>query len=194
MHVCDTWSFSAISRVVLLYNELYDPNRLLLWLARHQFQLDDQNVFRLWVKNHQNEICQINFNTVVLLRLRRHKQHITFCEFAMSFSLCENKKAKYDDNVPFDFSIFQRTPNENYATDQKTFFIDDSWIANYQITKCVLHLDYASKPKNSIEAIYEWNPQLLSCQPNIWKNYFLAWEFILIFTYLSYSSEFYLYK
>ena len=28
-------------------------------------------------------------------------------------------------------------------------------IANYQITKCVLHLDYASKPKNSTEAIYE---------------------------------------
>ena len=35
------------------------------------------------------------------------------------------------------------------------FLLIDSWIANYQITKCVLHLDYASKPKNSTEAIYE---------------------------------------
>ena len=60
-------------------------------------------------------------------------------------------------------------PNENYATDQKTFLLIDSWIANYQITKCVLHLDYVSKPKNSTEAIYEWNPQLLTCQPNIWN-------------------------
>ena len=44
----------------------------------------------------------------------------------MRFSLCENKKAKYDDNVPFDFPFFnerQTTQNyENYATDQKTFF------------------------------------------------------------------------
>ena len=56
-------------------------------------------------------------------------------------------------------------PNENY-TIKKLFLLIDSWIANYQITKCVLHLDYASKPKNSTEAIYEWNPQLLSCQPN----------------------------
>ena len=38
----------------------------------------------------------------------------------MRFSLCENKKAKYDDNVPFDFPFF----NEYYATDQKTFFTD----------------------------------------------------------------------
>ena len=37
-----------------------------------------------------------------------------------AFFLCENKKAKYDDNVPFDFPFF----NENYATDQKTFFTD----------------------------------------------------------------------
>ena len=49
---------------------------------------------------------------------------------------------------------------------KKLFLPIDSWIVNYQITKCVLHLDYASKPKNSTEAIYEWNPQLLSCQPN----------------------------
>ena len=64
--------------------------------------------------------------------------------------------------------IFHFSTNENYATDQKTFFTIDSWTANYQITKCVLHLNYA-KPKNSTEAIYEWNPQLLSCQPNIYE-------------------------
>ena len=82
----------------------------------------------------------------------------------MRFSLCENKKAKYDDNVPFDFPFF----NENYATDQKTFFSD--WQLNCQLSNNkILHLDYASKPKNSTEAIYEWNPQLLSCQPNILK-------------------------
>ena len=157
MHVCDKHEVSLQS------HELYcdDPNRLLLWLGRRQLQLDDQRVFHLWVKNHQNEICQTNFDTAVLLRLRRHKQRITFCELAMRFPLCEDKKAK----CSFWFSIFQRTPNENYATDQKTFFTD--WIANYQITKCVLHLDYASKPKNLTETIYEWNPQLLSRQPNI---------------------------
>ena len=45
-------------------HELYrdDPNRLLLRLGRHQFQLDDQSVFRLRVKNHQNEICRTNFD------------------------------------------------------------------------------------------------------------------------------------
>ena len=126
MHVCDTWSFSAISRVVLWRSES------IIALIRSSSISTGWPVFRLWMKNHQNEICQINFDTVVLLRLRRHKQHITFCEFAMSFSLCENKKAKYDDNVPFDFSIFQRTPNENYATDQKTFFID--WQLNCQLS------------------------------------------------------------
>ena len=54
---------------------------------------------------------------------------------------------------------------------KKLFLPIDSWIANYQITKCVLHLDYASKPKNWTETIYEWNPQLLSCQPNTkWRG------------------------
>ena len=49
---------------------------------------------------------------------------------------------------------------------QNIFLPIDNCIANHQITKCVLHLDYASQPKNSTEAIYGWNPQLLSCQPN----------------------------
>ena len=52
---------------------------------------------------------------------------------------------------------------------KKLFLLIDSWIANYHITKCVL-LDYASKPKNSTETIYDWNPQLLSCQLNIWEK------------------------
>ena len=34
-----------------------DSNRLLLRLGRRQLRLDDQSVFRLRVKNHQNEIC-----------------------------------------------------------------------------------------------------------------------------------------
>ena len=44
-----------------------------------------------------------------------------------------------------------------------------------------MHLDYASKPKNSTEAIYEGNPQLLSCQPNIYmfKRIFQEEERIL---------------
>ena len=45
-----------------------------------------------------------------------------------AFFLCENKKAKYDDNVPFDFPFF----NENYATDQKIFFTD--WQLNCQLS------------------------------------------------------------
>ena len=85
----------------------------------------------------------------------------------MRFSLCENKKAKYDDNVPFDFPFFNERQTKTTQPIKKLFLLIDSWIANYQITKFVLHLDYASKPKNSTEAIYEWNPQLLSCQPNI---------------------------
>ena len=88
----------------------------------------------------------------------------------MRFSFCENKKAKYDDNVPFDFPFFNERQTKTTQPIKKLFLLIDSWIANYQITKCVLHLDYASKPKNSIEAIYEWNPQLLSCQPNITIN------------------------
>ena len=47
----------------------------------------------------------------------------------------------------------------------KNFFY---WLtAELPTIKCVLHLDYASK--NSTEA-YEWNPQLLNCQPNIWEK------------------------
>ena len=159
----------VIHEASLQSHELYcdDPNRLLLWLGHHQLQLDDQSVIRLWVKNHQNEICQTNFDTAVLLRFRRHKQHITFCELAMCFSLCENKKAKYDDNVPFDFLFFNERQTKTTQPIKKLFLLIDSWIANYQITKCVLHLNYSSKPKNSTEAIYEWNPQLLSCQRNI---------------------------
>ena len=84
----------------------------------------------------------------------------------MRFSLCENKKAKYDDNVPFDFPFFNEHQMKTMQPIEKLFLLIDSWIANYQTTKCVLHLDYARKPKNSTEAIYEWNPQLLSCQPN----------------------------
>ena len=165
----------VIHEASLQSHELYcdDPNRLLLWLGRHQFQLDDQSVFRLWVKNYQNEICQTNFDTAVLLRLRRHKQHITFCELAMLFSLCENKKQNM--TIMF-FLIFHFSTNAKLRKTTKTtqpikklFLSIDNWIANYRITKCVLHFDYASKPKNSIEAIYEWNPQLLSCQPNTSK-------------------------
>ena len=85
----------------------------------------------------------------------------------MRFSLYENKKAKYDDNVPFDFLFFNERQTKTTQPIKKLFLLIDRWIANYQITKYVLHLDYASKPKNSTEAIYEWNPQLLSCQPNI---------------------------
>ena len=160
MHVCDTWSFSAISRVVLRRSE-----SIIASIRSSSTSTGRQSVFRLWVKNHQNQICQTNFDTAVLLRLLRHKQRITFCELAMRFFLCENKKAKYDDNVPFDFPFFNA--KRKLRNRSKNFFY---WIANYQITKCVLHLDYASKPKNSTEAIYEWNPQLLSCQPNISPN------------------------
>ena len=82
---------------------------------------------------------------------------------------------------------------------KKLFLLIDSWIANYQVTKCVLHLDYASKPKNSTEAIYEWNPQLLSCQPNISNRTFysifsnISLNLLLIFIYRD-SYFFYLFK
>ena len=169
MHVRDTRSFSAISRVVLW--RIRDPNRLLLRLGRHQLQLDDQSVFRLWVKNHQNEICQTNFDTAVLLRLRRLKTARNFLWACDAFFLCENKKAKYDDNVPFDFPFFNERQTKTTQPIKKLFLPIDSRIANYQITKCVLHLDYASKPKNSTESIYKWSPQLLSCQPDILERY-----------------------
>ena len=69
---------------------------------------------------HQNEICQTNFDIAVLLS----RSFITFCELAMRFSLCENKKAKYDDNVPFDFPFF----NERQTTQsiKKLFLPIDS--------------------------------------------------------------------
>ena len=129
-----------------------DPNRLLLRLDRRQLQLYNQSVFRLRVKNHQNEICHQFWYC-------RSFKAITFCELAMRFSLCGNKKAKYDDNVPlliFHFSTKTTQPIKNL------FLPIDSWIANYRITKCVLHLDYASKLKNSTEAIYEWNPKSIT--------------------------------
>ena len=163
----------VIHEASLQSHELYcdDSNRLLLWLGRHQLQLDDQSVFRLWVKNHQNEICQTNFDTTVLLRLRGHKQHITFCELAMRFSLCENKKAKYDE-CSFWFSIFQRTKTTQPI--KKLFLLIDNWIANYQITKCVLHLNYANLK-------IQLKPSM-----NETRNYLVANPiFIVIFTILS---------
>ena len=75
---------------------------------------------------HQNEIYETNFDTAVLLRLRRHKQHITFCELAMRFSLCENKKAKYDDNVPFDFPFFNERQTKTTQSIKKLFLLIDS--------------------------------------------------------------------
>ena len=73
-----------------------------------------------------NNIVQTNFNTAVLLRLRRHKQHITFCELAMRFSLCENKKAKYDDNIPFDFPFFNERQTKTTQPIKKLFLLIDS--------------------------------------------------------------------
>ena len=52
----------------------------------------------------------------------------------------------------------------------------DTWSFS-AMSRVVLHLDYASKPKNSTEAICKWNPQLLSCQPNriiVWSG-LLQW-------------------
>ena len=57
----------------------------------------------------------------IVERLRRHKQRITFCE---------NKKAKYDDNVPFDFPFFNE---RQMKTTQKTFFTDCQ-LSNNKIT------------------------------------------------------------
>ena len=53
----------------------------------------------------------------------------------MRFSLCENKKAKYDDNVPFDFPFFNKRQTKTKQPIKKLFLVIDSWIANYQITK-----------------------------------------------------------
>ena len=108
---------------------------------------------------------------------RSFKPFFNFLWACDAFFLCENKKAKYD--VPFDFPFFNERQTKTTQPIKKLFLLIDSWIANYQITKCVLHLDYASKSKNSTEAIYEWNPQLLCCQPNncIGKNRgFDCWE------------------
>ena len=57
----------------------------------------------------------------------------------MRFSLCENKKAKYGDNIPFDFPFFNERQTKTTQPIEKLFLLIDSWIANYQITKCVLH-------------------------------------------------------
>ena len=124
----------VIHEASLQSHELYcdDPNRLLLWLGRHQLQLDDQSVvFRLWVKNHQNEICQTNFDTAVLLRLRRFKTAHNFLWACDAFFLCENKKAKYNDNVPFDFPFFNEHQTKTMQPIKKLFLLIDSWITNY---------------------------------------------------------------
>ena len=117
MHVCDTWSFSAISRVVLWRSEsiialIKSSSTSTRWPER----------FSSLSEKSQNEICQTNFDTAVLLRLRRHKQHITFCELAMHFSLCGNKKAKYDDNVPFDFPFFNERQTKATQPIKKLFY------------------------------------------------------------------------
>ena len=155
----------AIREASLQSRELYcdDPNRLLLWLGRRQLQLDDQSVFRLRVKNPQNEIRQTNFDTAILLRLRRLK---TAPNFLLSlrcnvFPFAKIKKQ----NMTIMFILIFHFSTKTTQPIKKLFLPIDSWIANYQITKCILH--YVSKPKNSTEAfIYERNPQLLSCQPN----------------------------
>ena len=95
-----------------------------------------------------------------------------------AFFLCENKKAKYD--VPFDFPFFNERQTKTTQPIKKLFLPIDSWIANYRITKCVL------QPKNWTEAIYEWNPQLLSCQPNTkWKEGRGSIRILLSFDYRS---------
>ena len=71
---------------------------------------------------HQNEICQTNFDTAVFLS----RSFITFCELAMRFSLCENKKAKYDDNVPFDFPFFNKRQTKTTQPIKKLFLLIDS--------------------------------------------------------------------
>ena len=50
----------------------------------------------------------------IVERLRRHKQRITFCE---------NKKAKYDDNVPFDFPFFNERQTKTTQSIKKLFLL-----------------------------------------------------------------------
>ena len=157
----DIWSFSAISRVVLWRSE-----SIIALIRSSSTSTGRPERFSSLSEKSPERNLSNQFWHYRSLRFRRHKQHITFCELAMRFSLCENKKAKYEDNVPFDFPFFNERQTKTTQPIKKLFLLIDSWIANYQIIKCVLHLDYASKPKNSTEAIYEWNPQLLSCQPN----------------------------
>ena len=91
----------------------------------------------------------------------------------MRFSLCENKK---DDNVPFDFPFFNERQTKTTQPIEKLFLPIDSWIANYRITKYVLHLDYASKSKNSTEASMSEIRNYSVANP-IYLNYFLRFLF-----------------
>ena len=90
-----------------------------------------------------------------------------------------------------------RTPNENYATDQKIFFTD--WQLNCQLSNNKMCFTFGLRQQNSTGAIYEWYPQLLSCQPNISNRTFysifsnISLNLLLIFIYRD-SYFFYLFK
>ena len=93
--------------------------------------LKEKKIIYLHFFFQKNEIFRSLFNIYIyVFKIIIKKDFLD--ELKSNFSLCENKKAKYDDNVPFDFPFFQRTPNENYATDQKTFFTN--WHLFYQFT------------------------------------------------------------
>ena len=84
MHVCNTWNFSAISRVVLWRSE-----SIIALIRSSSISTGRPERFSS-LKNHQNEICQTNFDTAVLLRLRRHKQ--LFVSLRCVFPFVEIKK------------------------------------------------------------------------------------------------------
>lgn len=94
----------------------------------------------------------------------------------------------------FGFPFFNEGQKKTTQRIKKIFSLVTSWIANYQITKCVLNLLYDSKPKNSTEAFYEGNPQPFSFQPIetlciVWIIVKLVIKLLLSWTFLLNSSS-----
>lgn len=87
MFVCDTLNYSDISRVALRPSESV--------MSFIKVNITAKSLHILLVKNQQNEICQTNFHTAFLSRLRSLTRHIISFGLVMRSCYLGNNTKKY---------------------------------------------------------------------------------------------------
>ena len=81
-------------------------------MALINFNWAARSLKHFWVKNHQNEIWQTNFDTAILSRLHSHIRQITFCMLATCSCLFGNNTIKYVWNARFVLPYLNWNKNE----------------------------------------------------------------------------------